>query len=90
MALREFESLALDREGPPKSRSIKAAIDRVASELGNTRAVCRSSYIHSGLQEVTKKGRLRHMLPRLPEKSAPELTSADTCFAALVPSLKLF
>lgn len=33
-------------------------IDSVAAELGNTRAVCRSSYIHPGIIEAYEKGRV--------------------------------
>lgn len=33
-------------------------IDTVAAELGNTRAVCRSSYVHPGIIEAYEKGRV--------------------------------
>jgi len=47
---------ALDKMEPPASktaanRAIVAAIDEVAAALGNTRAVCRSSYIHPAVVE---------------------------------------
>ncbi len=37
-------------------RHIVGAIDAVASKLGNTRAVCRNSYIHPGVFEGYKRG----------------------------------
>jgi DNA topoisomerase-1 len=37
-------------------RHIVGAIDSVASKLGNTRAVCRSSYVHPGVFEGYKRG----------------------------------
>lgn len=57
---------ALDAIDLPSSkttvnRAIVAAIDQVASTLGNTRAVCRSSYIHPGVIEAFQSGvTLRH------------------------------
>lgn len=38
------------------NRAIVAAIDEVASTLGNTRAVCRSSYIHPGVLDAFRDG----------------------------------
>src|SRR5207248_3780189 len=37
-------------------RSVNQAIDRVAGKLGNTRAVCRSSYVHPGVFEAFRSG----------------------------------
>jgi len=37
-------------------RHIVGAIDSVASKLGNTRAVCRSSYVHPGVFEGYRRG----------------------------------
>lgn len=37
-------------------RNIVAAIDAVAAKLGNTRAVCRSSYIHPGVFGAYRRG----------------------------------
>jgi DNA topoisomerase I len=37
-------------------RQVVAAIDRVASDLGNTRAVCRKCYIHPGVLEAYRSG----------------------------------
>jgi DNA topoisomerase-1 len=37
---------AADDEGEPTARVVNEVIDQVAGELGNTRAVCRASYIH--------------------------------------------
>jgi len=52
---------ALDEIDPPRSkseakRSIVQAVDRVASALGNTRAVCRKSYIHPAVLEAFAEG----------------------------------
>ena len=41
-----------------RSKVMLAVIDTVASDLGNTRAVCRSSYIHPWFMEAWMKGAL--------------------------------
>ena len=43
MALREFETF--DSEAKAK-KNVRAAIERVASQLGNTPTICRKCYIH--------------------------------------------
>lgn len=50
------------------ARQINLAIDQVAKTLVNTRAVCRSSYIHPAVFEDFKAGVL-HEVPRLKTKS---------------------
>ena len=35
--------------GAPTARVVNEVIDQVAAELGNTRAVCRTSYIHPAI-----------------------------------------
>jgi DNA topoisomerase I len=42
----------------PTNRSINAVVDEVAAELGNTRAVCRASYIHPTLFTSFVDGRI--------------------------------
>lgn len=41
-----------------QNRAMNAIIDQVASRLGNTRAVCRSAYIHPALGQTWLKGEL--------------------------------
>ena len=55
------EVLAASDDGVSPSarkRQVVAAIDRVASELGNTRAVCRKSYIHPAIIQAYLDERL--------------------------------
>jgi DNA topoisomerase-1 len=50
-----FEVLCVSVEVKSKSaakRNVLAALDCVAQRLGNTRAVCRKSYVHPGLLEA--------------------------------------
>jgi DNA topoisomerase-1 len=47
-------------DGPTLARAnIKAAIDEVASSLGNTPAICRKCYVHPGLLEAYEAGELK-------------------------------
>ncbi len=62
-----------------QKRQINAAIDRVAARLGNTRAVCRRSYVHPGVLDAFVEGRLRvdgidaeRVLLALPDLDAEE------------------
>jgi DNA topoisomerase I len=55
-------AVELAREGPPRSkgaaeRAIRAAVKRVADRLGNTPAVCRSSYIDPRLLDRFRDGK---------------------------------
>jgi DNA topoisomerase IB len=55
-------AVELAREGPPSSkgsgeRAIRAAIERVADRLGNTPAVCRSSYIDPRVLDRFRDGK---------------------------------
>ncbi|MCB2052998.1 MAG: DNA topoisomerase IB [Geminicoccaceae bacterium] len=59
LALSEFESF--DSETAAK-RNVKAAIERVASKLGNTPAVCRRAYVHPEIIEAYLDGTLIAML----------------------------
>jgi len=83
MALTEFE--AFDSEARAK-RNIRAAIDRVATRLGNTPTICRKCYVHPEvfasylegqlLLGVRKEveGELRDNLPGLSPEEAAVLT----------------
>jgi DNA topoisomerase-1 len=55
LALREFE--AVDSQAAAK-RNIRAAIEKVASRLGNTPTVCRKCYVHPDLLEGYMAGKL--------------------------------
>ncbi|HWM18445.1 MAG TPA: hypothetical protein VNO51_02075 [Ilumatobacteraceae bacterium] len=49
---------AADDDGEPSARVVNEVIDQVAGELGNTRAVCRTSYIHPAVVESYLDGTL--------------------------------
>lgn len=78
---------ALDGIAPPASasatkRTIVQAIDRVASVLGNTRAVCRSSYIHPVVIDAYRDG---VTLSSMPSGHAPRgLTAIEASLMSLL------
>jgi DNA topoisomerase-1 len=78
---------ALDRIELPETKSainraIVQAIDRVAETLGNTRAVCRSSYIHPGVISAYRDG---VTLSTVTSASAPRgLTDAEARLVSLL------
>jgi DNA topoisomerase-1 len=58
MALAEFKKY--DSEAEAK-RNIIAAIDKVAKQLGNTRAICRKCYVHPDIIDAYMSGDLVKM-----------------------------
>ena len=58
-ALRE---MATDRRSRPAATHVVQAIDAVAGILGNTRAVCRKSYIHPGVIDTFLSGAMTRSL----------------------------
>lgn len=66
-ALRELAAFESDAEA---KRNIVAAIDTVAKRLGNTRAVCRGSYIHPLIWECYTDGSLARAMARVGSGSA--------------------
>jgi DNA topoisomerase I len=68
MALQEFDAVASAGEA---QKNVVAAVKRVAERLGNTPAVCRSSYIHPQVLDAYLDG---SMLETLRQRAAKELT----------------
>jgi len=80
--LKRFDSAAQGE------RNIKAAIDAVASLLGNTRAVCRRSYVHpevlnAYLDRSLAQGLRARALGRL-QQDGPRLTRTEAAVLALL------
>ncbi len=49
---------ASEHDGPPTNRMLNEVIDEVADHLGNTRAVCRKSYVHPEIVTAYIEGTL--------------------------------
>ena len=71
-----------------RKRLVISAIATTARKLGNTKAVCRSSYIHPGLLIAAESGKLEKLLQKLPTRAKAELTIDETRFLAILPSLE--
>jgi DNA topoisomerase-1 len=57
----EALAVAAEDDDKPSATVLNAAIDQVADHLGNTRSVCRASYVHPAVVEVYLDGSLmRH------------------------------
>ncbi len=87
IALAELSVIAKDNSPAERKRTVSAAIAATATELGNTKAVCRSSYIHPGLIAASEAGEIVKLTARLPKKSGRELTIDETRFLAILPKL---
>ena len=70
MALQEFEAFDSDTQA---KQNVVDAVKRVAERLGNTPAVCRSSYIHPVILDSYLDG---SMLESLRQRAAEELASS--------------
>jgi DNA topoisomerase I len=63
-ALAEFGATPPPASARMQARLERAAICRVAAQLGNTPAVCRASYVHPAVIEAWRDGRLQRSLAR--------------------------
>lgn len=54
-----FTDTPLPETKTAQARAVNAVIDQVANKLGNTRAVCRKSYIHPAIEEAWQDGTLK-------------------------------
>jgi DNA topoisomerase-1 len=70
------------RSETARKRHIVQVVDRVAKKLGNTRAVCRSSYIHPGVFEAWRRGVTIESLPTRPR--AANLSAHEAAVLALL------
>jgi DNA topoisomerase I len=85
VALRELESFESETEA---KRNVVAAIDRVAKRLGNTRAVCRRSYVHPAVLDSYLDGSLGRKLVRRAEKLLDEGAVTPSVESAVLSLLR--
>lgn len=71
LAAMELARLETEQTARARNRALNAVIDTVAAKLVNTRAVCRSSYIHPQVLQAFEEGEIQSLLklrlPRRPE-----------------------
>jgi DNA topoisomerase-1 len=83
-ALREAGAFSSEREGKSK---LVGAIDEVAEQLNNTRAVCRKYYVHPAVLESYLQGRLAEELTVSPSRNGSKpgrLSAMETAVLALI------
>jgi DNA topoisomerase-1 len=66
MALREMEPASSEAAS---KRNIRRAVEKVASRLGNTPAVCRQCYVHPEVVNAYQDGTLERLLRASPKKA---------------------
>jgi len=81
--LREYEQV--DSEARAK-KNVVAAIEQVARQLGNTRAVCRKCYVHPAVIDAYMDGTMRKTVAQRARaaKAVGKLTAAETAVLALL------
>ena len=86
LALREFE--AFDTKATQK-KNLKAAIERVASRLGNTPTICRKCYVHPEVLNAYVEGNLLlEIKERVEEELREDLASLKPEEAAVLAMLE--
>ena len=63
----------------PSAKHVVQVVDAVAGVLGNTRAVCRNSYIHPGIIDACAAGTVDEAVARRGARRGREGLSADEC-----------
>ena len=85
VALSELEGFQSESEA---KHNVVAAIDRVAGRLGNTRAVCRRSYVHPAVLDSYMDGSLGKRLVRRAEKLLDESAVTPSDESAVLSLLR--
>ena len=84
VAAAERLAVASSAEEEPNARTINAAIDEVASLIGNTRAVCRRSYVHPMIVDRYLDGSLADKWSAPINRRVRELSAAESRFLRLL------
>jgi DNA topoisomerase IB len=91
IALSALLDLDDDLTPPQRKRAVNEAVEKASEALGNTKAVCRGSYIHPGILAAAETGELTPLLETARsvanEKPTPELVAGERLLAALLPLL---
>jgi DNA topoisomerase-1 len=85
VALRELEGFESEMEA---KRNVVAALNRVAKRLGNTRAVCRRSYVHPAVVDSYMDGSLGRKLVRRAERLLDEGSVTPAVESAVLSLLR--
>jgi len=87
-ALDEIAEMPNDLSESARKKLIGQAISAASEVLGNTKAICRSSYIHPAIIAAAESNELPDLIGKCQSgKSMAELTNAEMLFANLLPKL---
>jgi DNA topoisomerase I len=84
-ALREFRTAHTKTQA---EKNVLVVLDAVSGVLGNTRAVCRKSYVHPGVVECYANGSMAKVLGRSSRAASSKMTGLSADEVALVTVLK--
>jgi DNA topoisomerase-1 len=87
-ALRQLALCYGNTELPPKKKVIVQVLDCVASKLGNTRAVCKSSYVYPLLLQAFEDDQLNNYLKRMQGSQALPAAGLEKDEKILIQFLK--
>ena len=88
MALEELAEMPEDLSETKRKKFVNQAIAAASEVLGNTKAVCRSSYIHPAIIAAAESNELPELIGKCQAgKSLAEMTNAETLFVRLLPKL---
>jgi len=87
-ALRQLAICCSDVAEKPKKKVIVEVLDCVASKLGNTRAVCKSSYVYPLLLEAFENDELTKYLKKVNTKTSLSNTALENDEKVLIQFLK--
>lgn len=89
VALGELLDMPEELSKTERKKRAVAAVKATALDVGNTQAVCRSSYIHPGILAAAESGELPSLLEKASKdkRVRRELTANENRFAALLPYL---
>jgi DNA topoisomerase-1 len=87
-ALRQLARCSSALEAHPKKKVIVQVLDCVAGKLGNTRAVCKSSYVYPLLLEAFEDDRLNHYLKKMHKIAPNEIKAIENDEKVLMMFLK--
>lgn len=89
-ALRQLSICTTNMEEPerPKKKVIVQVLDCVASKLGNTRAVCKSSYVYPLLLEAFENDLLGKYLKKIHKEKPESITAIENDEKVLMKFLK--
>lgn len=91
VALCALGEIANEPSDGGRKKAIAAAVAETSQALGNTPAVCRSSYIHPGILSAAQDGTLPTLIAEseLQQDSISEMTIDETRLITLLPFLEL-